>query len=1180
MRKINFQGAQKDAIEIRNTDILVSAGAGSGKTTVLVERIIRMITGNSPIDIDRLLVLTFTDAAAGHMRLGIAEALNDRIKEDPNDANLRKQLALINKSNITTIHSFCLMVARKFFHKIDMDPKFRVADSAEIRLLKGEILDELLEEYYSDYYVQEENERENEREDFIRLAGIFDSRVGDEGLRAAVLGVHEYSRSAPNPEGWLAACVHEYSLLDGLEGSLWYKEFLQYLDFNLDGIMSDVEAARELAKNPEISEKYREVIEDDFAKLGSVGADFGGWEFTFARLLGGRQKISESGKLIQEQIKRIRDSYKKSVDGIRKFFIKSKHEMENDVRESFRDVGILAQVVLEFSRRFQAEKRERGLVDFGDFEHFCLQILIDGTSLTPEALEIGAMFDEIFIDEYQDSSFIQETILSAAARAGGLKRFMVGDVKQCIYQFRMARPSIFWNKFSEYISKPDSGLALSLMDNFRSRRGIIDSVNYLFKALMSPAVGGVSYDDDNSLKFAATFANAQNADMRTIVHIVDKNSDDENEHADEIDSALVELAGGQAEAKITAAHIADLFRNKFQVKDGEGSRVLRYSDIVILLRSKATAKVFADELKNRDIPAFHDSEDNYFLASEIMVILAILQIIDNPRQDIPLLTALFSDIFRFEPNELVEIGSNRNGADFYTALEGCAGENAKVRGFLDSLAKWRELSGFVTTSQLIYQIYQDTNFYDYVGLLPGGELRRANLMLLFEKATRFEEGSFTGIFNFVRYIEKLQKAKHNLEKAAVSNENEDLVRIMTIHKSKGLEFPVVFVCQMGKRFNLRDAGDKLVMDFELGLGIKNLDSARNILSDTFPRRVIGGKLLREQISEEMRILYVALTRCKEKLFLVGSTFDAQKYAHLEGKPAAHDVARGRSYMDWVLMALSGDPPEDVWDIRFTNEAAIEHEAAKKQEELVGIFGNLDLAARAQNDDISARLAYTYPHQDAMFVPAKMSVSEIKRLYFNEFLHDSTSIQPKEKRDFRKPDFMIAKGMENSAAARGIAVHTVLEHVDFNKGTKSDVSELIAHLQTLELLTPEDAKLVPIGLIVDFLNSKLAHRIRAATKIHREVPFAMTMPANLLNSAFGTVEGDTVVHGVIDCIFEEMGKLVIVDYKTESIKGDIFTVVEKYRPQMELYKIAAKKIFSLQIDETLMYFFDKGQVAVV
>ncbi|MCL2349838.1 MAG: helicase-exonuclease AddAB subunit AddA, partial [Defluviitaleaceae bacterium] len=1174
----------------RNTDILVSAGAGSGKTTVLVERVLGLITGSDSVDIDKLLIVTFTDAAAGHMRNSIAAALNANLKKSPRDPNLRRQLNLINKSNIMTIHSFCLMVARKFFHKIDMDPGFRVADTTEISLLKAEIMDELFEEHYQNHYTKSENET------FVQLAQIFDSRVSDENFRKAVLAVHEYARSSANPQAWLDKCAEDYKLESGLENSLWYEYFVAQTRHKIDTILDEIDKALRISQNPALSPKYQEIFEKERVAAQGIKNALDenlaqlhkALEISFERLPGGKAKASEHHteeeiKMMRGQIKDLRDSYKKSILEISKMLIKTPDAMLDDLKLGHKYIQLLTQMVAEFSGKFQEAKKERGIVDFGDFEHFCLNILVGEKStthnviLTPEAHEIAQDFAEIFIDEYQDSSMIQEWILSAVAAAGDARRFMVGDVKQCIYQFRLARPQIFKDKYDKFKNNDTIGRAISLADNYRSRQNVIDAVNFLFTRLMSSFVGGIDYENDGKLHFAAKFDNDVDDDFTAICHIVDKGKQDDDNLDDEAEALLAELSDAQAEAKIAAAHIKGLLQKSNFKK----------SDIVILLRSKTAAQVFASELKNSDIPAFNDNTDDYFLATEVITILSILQIIDNPRQEIPLITALFSDIFRLKADELVTLSKNRNngGGDFYDAIINFSQNNfcelaQKINGFIQKLSKWRKSAGFLNVSELIMQIYHDTDYYNFVGILPGGKLRRANLMLLFEKAVRFDEGSFTGLFNFVRYIEKLQKANHNMPKASVHNENEDLVRIMTIHKSKGLEFPVVLLCQMGKKFNLMDSRKNLVLDYDLGIGLKVQDFERNISSNTFARAVIANRITNEQISEEMRIFYVALTRAKEKLILIGTAANTQKFSNLDGLPTPQDVLKGRSYMDWMLMTFGENAPKDIWDVKISHTSSILEEATAKQEKIAKIFEeNAHAAQSSENsemhDEIAHRLSYTYQHSDAMFAPAKMSVSEIKRLYFNEFLRESQGFEQKEPREFSPPAF-IANNDKKTAAGRGIIIHTVLEHIDINKQTQKDITDLITQLVIINLLTEDEAKIVPIASILSFLGSDIANRMRVAERLYREIPFAMAMPASLVNSAFRDVYEQIIVHGVIDCIFEENGKLIIVDYKT----GGGAENADAHRPQMELYKRAAEQIFGLGVVECALHFFDSKQTVYI
>ncbi|MCL2620867.1 MAG: helicase-exonuclease AddAB subunit AddA [Defluviitaleaceae bacterium] len=1170
MAKIEFKGVQKQAIETRDTNILVSAGAGSGKTTVLVERIMRMVLSGN-IHINRLLVVTHTKAAATQMKDKIADALNKAAKADPNNENLRKQLALINKANITTVSSFCLAVARRFFHKIDMDPSFRAADEAEISLLKTQVVDDLLEDYFLGNYVESPNP------DFIHLADFFDQKPGHEYLRKAVLDLHKYSLSAPNPKEWLKGCVAQYQLADGLENTAWHDYFTRYAEETLSNARENCHNAISLAMEAGSAQKYLDVLGSDLEMLSIPETAFSG---DFDRFYSWKHSdTSEEAKEMRERAKNIRDTYKKSVADLQEMLTGGKGRTVEKITQTQRSVQLLVDLTTEFARRFAEEKKTRNIADFSDFEHFALQILVDNLgNPTPEAMEIGASFDEVFVDEYQDSNLMQEALLSAVAGAGGIKRFMVGDVKQCIYQFRLARPQIFSDKNAEYGNNSSDGVALPLTENFRSRRGVIDSVNYIFDKLMSPNVGGVAYDMYSRLQFAANFEDNKTTDLRSILHIVGAETD---EGADEASQMVADLNQAEMEATTTAQHITQLFDNNFQVYEDKKWRNIKYSDIVILLRGKAEAQVFIDQLKNRNIPAFSGEEDNeYFLATEVMTILSILQIIDNPRQDIALITALFSDIFRFNADDLIQMSKNRGKDDFYTAITRFANESdcplsERVREFLSTLHEWRKMAGFMPISQLIFALYQMTDYYNFVGLLAGGKLRRANLTLLFEKAARFEEGSFGGLFNFIRYIEKLQKTNFGLKKARTEDENADVVSIMTIHKSKGLEFPVVFLCQLGKQFYTKDTSEKMVLDYDLGIGLKLLDENTRTISETFPRAVISQKMRAEKISEEMRILYVAMTRAKEKLILIGGSKKPDKYHALQGGPSVGDVSGGKSFMDWILMALGGNPDKSIWDIMQTDAGHIRQEEASKQRRLANVFDNL-IAGEVDGQD---HLAYEYAHSDAQFVPAKMSVSEVKRLYFNEFIRESDDILPRERREFPPPTFMV-KDDKIDSAGRGIIMHTLLEHMDINAITAGDVASLVARLVAQSLLTAEETEVVQIPPITAFLNSPLAKRMRKADKIQREIPFAVNMPAGLINSSFRHVDGDMLIHGVIDCCFEENGKMVIVDYKTERVKGDVGGIVEKYRPQMELYHQAVEKIFSQKVGEKIMYFFDTGQAIVI
>jgi ATP-dependent helicase/nuclease subunit A len=996
-----------------------------------------------------------------------------------------------------------------------------------------------------------------------------------------VLELYEFTRSAPNPAARLSDAAAMYRLDNGIEGTAWYEFFKEYGTQVLDAVTENLAQALEMAQGePGLHRKYAEVLTRDLENVKRAAhaledgfeAFYEVLDFSFGSLAGARNK--EGVEEIKEQILEIRDDCKKATLDLRGACLKSPADMEKDLQENYVNMRALGDVVLDFANRFADAKREKNIADFADFEHFCLKILVDeDLEKTAEARELASEFDEIFIDEYQDLSLIQEIVLEAVSRGKPGNRFMVGDVKQCIYQFRMARPEIFVEKYQGYSADSGRGRLIHLAKNFRSRRGVIDSVNWLFSRIMTAKAGGVDYDERARLQFAAEFNEELTRDFRTVLHILENSGRESGEEGQ--DENLPELTTAEIEGKAVARHIRELVDGKFQVKDGEQYRDIRYRDIVILLRSAVTAQVFSDQLKNRDVPAFAGGDEDYFLAQEVMVMLALLSVIDNPRQDIPLTAVLYSAIFRFSADELVAVRKAAAG-DFYSALRVYVDDEArdesieaKVSDFLAKLEIWRDAAGQMTVSQLIFYLYEQTDFYNYVGILPGGKIRRANLMMLFEKAAKYEQTSYRGLFNFIRYIERLQKNNYGFKKAAVSNENEDLVRIMSIHKSKGLEFPVVFVCGLGKGFNLQDVRSNFIMDFELGAGFRSVDLERRVASNTFARFVIGKKKAAAQISEEMRILYVALTRAKEKLFLVGST-----------KFGIKSLRPGKCFLEWILMARP-EMDETVWDIKYSDAEEYRQEESRQKEALEQAFSAVDdVRDDEARDEVFRRLSYEYPHQAAIYAPAKMSVSEVKRLYYREFLADSARFGKGNVKKFSKPGFLQDKSRIDSAG-RGIIVHTVLEHIDMAMGDADDISGLVEMLVDKKILSAEEATIVPVDSIVRFLESDIAERMRKADVLRREIPFAAAIAPGMVNMAYeAETKEEMLLHGVIDCVFWEGDGAVIVDYKTERVPGDVAAAAQPYLPQMELYQYAVERIFGAKVVERVIYFFDRDvEVAV-
>ncbi|MCL2354011.1 MAG: UvrD-helicase domain-containing protein, partial [Defluviitaleaceae bacterium] len=717
---VKFSKNQLEAIQYNSTDVLVSAGAGSGKTTVLTERVMHLVAKEKLIDIDKLLILTFTKDAAANMRKKIFNALNKELKKTPLDENLNRQIALSNKANITTIHSFCIKIAREFFHKIDMDPNFRIADETELETIKNNILEELFDENYEGFY------KDGQNADFVGLANLFDAKAGDDSFRKAVLKLHEFSRSTPDPAAWLQSCADQYKLDGNIENNPWYAYLTKHLQQEAGHVLGKasmaLSSAQALADSPCPKPKALEIIQKEFDQIknmqSSANAGLDDFhhaldiEFKTLRFESSKNIIwSEEEADIREDIKSTRNAYKEDIKSLQAIFKKDISSLFEDIKSNHPAAHALASLVLEFSKRFQGIKKERGIADFADAEHFCLQILLDdpgdeNSPLTPEAYEVGSRFGQIFIDEYQDSSIIQELILKTIAEACHARRFMVGDIKQSIYQFRLASPQIFVDKDIAFNQDASLGRVISLMENFRSRKEVIGSINQLFDGLMSPLVGGVEYTKGHALEVGNKGFLETGQDYRTVIDIIDAEAEEEGYGDDDKTDAeglLEDITAAEKEAKAVASHIAKLFEEDFQVMGDEGLRKIRYADIVILLRSRGKLPaIFAEILKKYHIPSLSKEGGGFFDAPEVAVITSILKIIDNPHQDIPLITALFSDAFKISNEDLLQIAKYRpENSSFYDAVASFAkakGDHTGIAFFLQTLKLWRQEAAFTPAS--------------------------------------------------------------------------------------------------------------------------------------------------------------------------------------------------------------------------------------------------------------------------------------------------------------------------------------------------------------------------------------------------------------------------------------------------------------------------------------------------
>ena len=935
MSETKWTNEQLSAIKTRNCNLLVAAAAGSGKTAVLVERIIEIITNEeNQIDIDRLLVVTFTNAAAAEMRERIASAISKELDRNPTSKNLQRQLTLLNRSNITTMHSFCLDVIKNNFHRIELDPLFRIGDQTEVALIKSEVIEELFEDKY-----------EEDDEEFINLVEAFSSYKNDDSIKELVLDLYNFTMSGPWPEKWLkdSAEAFNISTLKELDNSKWVKVLTESIKIEISGYIKMMKKAINIVNETDGLEPYiqnfsseLETLENIYFKLGNGLEEM--YEalstIEFSRLKS-IKKDSVSDEDAQNTVKKIRDDIKKKLSDLTKntFSVVPK-DMLNNIRGAYSNIKKLSELVLEFGDRFSKHKKEKNILDFNDLEHLCLKILIDhddDNNIIPSsvALDFKNYFDEVLVDEYQDSNRVQETIIGLVSRkqSDNPNVFMVGDVKQSIYRFRQAKPELFIEKYNYYKIDEGENRKIQLYKNFRSREEVIDAVNYLFKELMSVTVGELEYTDNEALNLGASYK--ETTDENSIiggpieVNIVNKNYDNSDEEITEGD--YEEIDSVNLEGRIVARKIKELMSTKdgkvFNVLDKETGeyRPVKYKDIVILLRAtKNWSEILLDELGSEGIPVYADTGSGYFESIEIRTMMSLLKVIDNPMQDVPMLALLKSPIMSFSSEELSDIRLVNKEKYFYENIITISEDKSypdsiknKCINFLDNINKWRKKSIYMAIDEFIWYLYMDTAYYGYVGAMPNGVLRQANLKILFQRAKQFEETSFKGLFNFINFINKVTKSSGDMGSAKILGENEDVVRIMSIHKSKGLEFPIVFLCGTGKNFNLMDLNKGILYHDELGLGPDFIDLEKRVSIGTLAKESIKKKMKLETLSEEMRILYVACTRAKEKLIITGAVGDIKKSidrwinsASLDkNKILESEVLKGKSFIDWIGMAL-------------------------------------------------------------------------------------------------------------------------------------------------------------------------------------------------------------------------------------------------------------------------------------
>ena len=1228
MGKTNWTNEQLEAITTRKCNLLIAAAAGSGKTAVLVERIIRIITDEkAPVDIDKLLVVTFTSAAAAEMRERIAAAITKALESNPNSKNLQKQLTLLSRANITTMHSFCLDVIKNNFHVIDLDPSFRILDETEGVLLKTEILDELFEDKY-----------EESKKEFLDLVEAYSGSKDDEKLKEIVLELYRFSMSGPWPEKWLLEKSEEFNInsLEELDKSKWIDVLKENILIELNGLISMENKALVLCNETGGLEPYVATFQDDISSLRSIieVIDCGIEEIyralnnmTFSKLKTVRKNTVDDVD-VQDRVKGIRDDAKKKIAKLKDdVFSMTPEEMLFSIKASYPFMKELTNIVIEFNKRFSEAKKERSSLDFNDLEHLCLKILSNEESNVAE--NFREYFDEVLVDEYQDSNNVQEAIIDLVSRKNGddPNVFMVGDVKQSIYRFRQAKPELFLDKYNNYSRVEGKNRKIQLYKNFRSRDEVIQGVNYIFKELMSNVVGELEYTDEEALNLGASYKECEEENVvvggEIELHLLDKVYDEVEEVDEDEDIGAINL-----EARIVANRIKELISGsdgkEYKVLDKETGeyRRITYKDIVILLRAtKNWSEVFLDEIGSEGIPIYADTGSGYFESIEIRTIMSLLKVIDNPMQDVPLIALLKSPIMGFTAEELATIRLVNKDKYFYENIndivnEGCGCHEIlinKCNMFINKLEVWREKAIYTPIDEFIWYLYTDTAYYGYVGAMPNGVLRQANLRILFQRAKQYEATSFKGLFNFINFINKLRKSSGDMGSAKILGENEDVVRIMSIHKSKGLEFPVVFLCGAGKQFNLMDLNKNILYHDELGLGPEFVDLEKRVSYTTLPKEAIKQRIKLETLSEEMRILYVALTRAKEKLIITGATSSVDKFVKKCCNAAALDeenilpseVLKGKSYLDWIGMALckhrDGEALRELlgvvdihikddlsrWNIKLWKKSDL---AVESYPQIVDNLGeNLCITSKdgVVDKEIINRLDYKYEYLEATKLKSNLSVSDLKKKNYEESEHEIITEMFTKKQEIKPKFLQKEKGL--SGAEKGTAMHFVMQKLDLNKVNSYDsIKEQLKYFVNNDLISEEEYKTINIKKILGFFNSKLGKRMLEAyfkgNKVYKELPFYTEISATETDKTLSNKVKDEKIRiqGVIDCFFyDDDNKVVLLDYKTDYVEdGNEEEIVNKYRIQLKYYKDALEKITKEEVKECYLFLFYLGKEVLV
>ena len=1134
---MEWNKSQKEAIENRGNNLLVAAAAGSGKTTVLIERIKRLIIEDR-IPVDRFLIVTFTKAAASEMKEKIIAALTKAIDSADSREDivyLKKQLDLVGRASISTFHSFALDVIRRYFYLTDVEPDFRICDEAQAVLLKSQAIDELFADKF-----------QTKNQDFIDFITCYASDRNERKAKDIILETYRMIQSIAEPFKWLEDKTEALRMDSSqFEKSPMYQfikedtgRVIELTRLSVEQIIDDLsfagvyslaakfEATLEIIKHIDISEMNHEQLAEAVSLI------------KFPRMT-----VSKDEKELYEEVKPqvvyLRDTIKKQLEDIKnRYFLYELPEYLEDINKTHRYANILKELVIEFSSRFKALKSEKSLIDFNDIEHYALEILGNEAA----AAEYRDKFEYIFIDEYQDSNDVQDTLISRIKRNNNL--FMVGDVKQSIYKFRLAEPELFMKKYAEYSAGEDS-LKIDLNQNFRSKGGVLHAVNSVFKSVME------DYGPEVALHKGIAYNGELDINPRLV--ILDRHI----EEYEELDETIAGMKKAEAEALLTADIIKKTLGQKIYDAKAGCERSITKKDIVILMRStRFNAPVFAQILENENIPVYIDDSEGYFDTIEISLVQDMLSLTDNSRQDIPLIGVLHSPVFGFTIDELADIRLAGKGMAYYEAFNRYAEQGSddslrqKCSNAAQTIAGWKQLARDIPLSELVWKLIWETGYYTYAGALPGGSQRQANLRALADKAAAASEGGIHDVYGFLKYIEAVKDKKIDIGQIKTVGENDDIVRIMTIHKSKGLEFPVVIGAGMGSRFNLRSREADLALHKQMGIGITYVNSQKHWKRKTLMQSIIEKCIRNEGFEEEKRILYVELTRAMDRLIMIGTVrrFEGNEYKYMLEAPET-------AACPLELVCPAAYKEESGIDVEVVAMWELSANAAASEAGRAKVRDLIETGNTKCSEEIKSRLSFEYDNLKETQTRYKYSVTELNR-------HTAGQTAIDDEITLRTPAFA---AIEESipAALMGTATHKVMEHIDF---TEDNLDSIISNLVEKNLLTEQEKQAVNREGIVSFIRSDIGRRAAKAKQLKREQPFT------LLKEQDGT---EIMVQGIIDCFFEEEGQLVLVDYKNTVLRNEA-VLKQRYKEQLDIYAEALEKATGMPVRERYLFLMGEGR----